>query len=227
MKYIKWKFVIVPDLDKLKGKNAIIQTLYLWMCKFSNEEGCCFPSMQTLADCCWIKKISVLRYIKKMEEIWLIRKENRFKDNEKISNIYYLEIEGGSICEIPGSICEIPGGSIWKIHRTKSTLLTKPTELRKQYLSKDKYNKVIVLEEVEKFLNYWNKTFLEKRKITDDLEKKYLDIRKKVSKEDFIRWFNLYMTAKLKIKEQEWEFKYLLSPIAFLTNVKNWIISYL
>jgi len=91
---------------------------------------------------------------------------------------------------------------------------------------KDK-DKDIYKQEIEKWLNHWNKIFEEKRQVTKDLKDKYISIRKIYNEEEFKKWYNSYKDKKLKIKQEEWEFKYLLSPLSFLTNKKNWFISYL
>jgi hypothetical protein len=54
-----------------------------------------------------------------------------------------------------------------------------------------------------------------------------LRIRKDYTKEEFIKWYNLYKDTKLKVKKEKWEFMYLLSPLTFLTNQTNGFISYL
>ena len=97
----------------------------------------------------------------------------------------------------------------------------------KEYKTKDDKTKEEVKEELQKFIEHWNKIFLEKREVTNKLEEKYLQIRKEYKKDDFKKWYNLYKDTKLKVKKEKWEFMFLLSPLAFLTNQVNWFISYL
>lgn len=76
-------------------------------------------------------------------------------------------------------------------------------------------------EELEKFINYWNNTFWEKRKVTHDLLDSYKTLRKKYTKEELWSWANKYFTDKKDTEKQ-----YLLSPIKFFTQ-KNGLASYL
>jgi len=103
----------------------------------------------------------------------------------------------------------------------------KETKKRVSYVSCDNFQLKDVKIEFEKVISYWNEIFEENRQVTETLQKEYILIRKKYSKEDFRKSINWYMNNKLAIKKQEWKFKYLLSPTAFLKNKKNWFESYL
>ncbi len=78
-----------------------------------------------------------------------------------------------------------------------------------------------IKKELEKFITYWNSTFLEKRQTTPDLLNSYKSLRKKYTKEELWSWANKYFQDNKETEKQ-----YLLSPIKFFTQ-KNWLPSYL
>lgn len=175
MKYTKWSFTTVPNLEQLKWKNPILQTIYLWICKYCNEDGYCFPSQVELSNNCWISVDSCRRYLKELENIWVLARERRYKNNEEITSIYAL-IVGGSTQPVPPSTQPVPPST--ERDGTKSSKLNS--------LTKD-YSK----EEIKNFLenNKYNKKEIIKIEETDNLETKFkktlslfIDFRKKIKK---------------------------------------------
>lgn len=135
MKYQKWQFMVIPNKDIIKGKNPALQCIYMWICSYANENWECFPSINKLEQDCDCSKNTVLKYIKDLVELWILVKENRFKNNEQISNLYNIIIvdkitecnswTGGSATdELPSATVEL-GGSATDEHRTKSNSWTK------------------------------------------------------------------------------------------------------
>jgi len=135
MRYQKWQFLVIPNKDIIKGKNPALQCIYMWICSYANEDWECYPSISRLEEDCDCSKNTVLKYIKELVKLWILVKENRFKSNEQISNLYNIIIvdkiggcngwTGGSATdELPSAADEL-GGSATDEHRTKSTSLTK------------------------------------------------------------------------------------------------------
>lgn len=91
MKYQKGTFVIVPNIQHLKGKPSEMQAIYIWLCHHADENGMCFPSRRILAQesGCGIKTVD--KYLIALEVIGLIEKTVRFGDNgNQTSNEYNL-----------------------------------------------------------------------------------------------------------------------------------------
>lgn len=98
MKYEKGSFITVPNVKHLEGIGPMPQAIYLWLCFFANQDGECFPSRATLAKAAGIKKLHTLdKYIDELIGLGLVIKENRFKENEQVSNNYYLPIIDGGV----------------------------------------------------------------------------------------------------------------------------------
>lgn len=94
MKYKKGTFVVVPNIDILAGKNTEIQTLFMWLCIFADENGQCFPSRKLLAQRCGLGIRTIDKYIDLLVELKLVDKKKRFnkKKNEFSSNLYQVVI---------------------------------------------------------------------------------------------------------------------------------------
>lgn len=130
MNYRKWQFLVVPNKDIIKGKTPQLQAIYMWICSFADDEWQCYPSIQTISDCAWCSRDTVIRKLKDLEELWILIRQHRFNNNEKTSNLYQIRIldgGGSSTQQLPSSTQQL-GGSSTQQHRTKSTLLTKSTK---------------------------------------------------------------------------------------------------
>jgi hypothetical protein len=94
MKYKKGTFVVVPNIDILSGRNTEVQTLFMWLCNFADENGQCFPSRKLLAEKCGLGVRTIDKYIDMLIELRLIEKKKRFnkKKNEFSSNLYQVVI---------------------------------------------------------------------------------------------------------------------------------------
>jgi len=78
-----------------------------------------------------------------------------------------------------------------------------------------------VLEEINNIVIYWNETWKEERKVTPKLQEAYLKVRRDYPKDDIKIALKKYTERKKK------EPDYLLDPIRFFTQSKNWFITYL
>jgi len=92
-----------------------------------------------------------------------------------------------------------------------------------KYQSKDWCSLEEVKVELWKFIDYWNLTYQENRRVTKDLLDIYKVRRKDYIKKDISEWFKSYNVKKKDTDDKQ----FLLSPMWFLTNKKNWLISYL
>ena len=146
MQYKKWTFTTVPNIEYLKWKNPILQVIYMWICKYSNDDWVCFPSVSTLAKNCWTSSNSIRKYLKELEKLGILQRERRFKNNEETSSIYELIIWGTSPAE-GGTAPAEGGGTSPDGNRTKSNYLTKSTELKEKKSKEFKFQSKRELKE--------------------------------------------------------------------------------
>jgi hypothetical protein len=92
MKYKKGTFVVVPNLDILDGKPTELQTLFMWLCSYANDDGQCFPSRKALASKCGVTIKTMDKYLNILIELGLIEKTLRKKvgTKENTSNLYQV-----------------------------------------------------------------------------------------------------------------------------------------
>lgn len=134
MKYAKGTFTVVPNRELLRGLPPTTQALYVWLCSYADENGECYPSRSKLAKDIGGGVRTVDTHLKKLEELGLIEKENRVKNNEKQSNLYQLLIVESSAKIAPPSADIAPPRAISTppsadiAHRTITTEL-QPTQL--------------------------------------------------------------------------------------------------
>lgn len=93
MKYKKGTFVVVP-IGRLETVSATAQALLLWLCKFADEEGTCFPSRKKLSILLNISLRTVDTHIALLIEAGIITKTTRAKrgTKENMSNLYQIII---------------------------------------------------------------------------------------------------------------------------------------
>jgi len=94
-RFNKGEFILVPNKSVLKGMKPQLQCLFMWLCEYSDiDDSTCYPSRKRLASDCGVSLRTIDGYIKELIEAGLISKENRFSDNEKLTNLYtVLELE--------------------------------------------------------------------------------------------------------------------------------------
>ena len=104
MKYNKGTFVIVPNINELALLPPTAQGLYLWICKFSDENGSCYPSRKKLASLLNCDMRTIDKYMQILVDNELIEKTKRKKEgtNENMSNLYQL-----LICSDPSSRLDV------------------------------------------------------------------------------------------------------------------------
>ncbi len=111
---------------KLKGNGIAV---YLCLVRHANNEGTCYPSLNTIAKKCGICRNTVIRTIDKLVELGLIVRERREGPNnqkERTSNLYTIvdisEVEVGGVVQqmhYPSAnvdIREVQGGVVQPLH---------------------------------------------------------------------------------------------------------------
>ena len=79
---------------RIRVGNPLRKLVLIKLADNANDLGECWPSHQHIADQCEISRRSVINHINKLEEMGLLRREYRTKNNEKQSNLYYLTLDG-------------------------------------------------------------------------------------------------------------------------------------
>lgn len=124
MKHEKGSFTTVSNMSAIKGKNPILQTIYMWLCFHADKKGMCFPSQSTIANSCGASIASVNRHVRELEKIGLIKRETRNikGSKEKDTTIYKL----GTLTETVPTLTETvqvlsqrEGGTLTVRERTK------------------------------------------------------------------------------------------------------------
>lgn len=92
MKYKKGSFVVVPNLESIRGKPPEYLSVFFWLCTYSNNDGTCFPSRAKLAKDCGLTDRTVDKYIELLIEDKLIEKKKRKNKTtgEWLSNLYQI-----------------------------------------------------------------------------------------------------------------------------------------
>lgn len=152
MKYQTGTFIIVPNLHLLTGMDSQSQAIFMWLCKYANQQGECFPSIETLRKRTGLSRNTVLDRLERLEDKKLINKLPRHKQGgDKDTNLYQIlihEIEGGSSRDALPLVHGAHEGSAGDAHRTVSSELNpkqgiddgKPSSPRKNWKQEDLMN---------------------------------------------------------------------------------------
>ena len=83
---------MVHSKYRLMEIDAIGQSVFMWLCSHADETGLCWPSISTLAKLCRVCPNTVKDRIRKLEQIGLLQKTPRKKDNSKENdtNLYQV-----------------------------------------------------------------------------------------------------------------------------------------
>lgn len=132
-KYQKGEFLVIPNKHVLAEAKAQIQAVYMWICNFTNEDGECFPSRQTIGRLAGVSESTVDRAIKWLcDKGALIRRKRKSEDGStNLTSIYQLMIVemGGVRVNPPPGVSLNPGG-VRETPITQSTKLNPPNELK-------------------------------------------------------------------------------------------------
>ena len=90
--YIKGSFVIVPNYDWIQLMTGGTVKIYLALCKYSNDQGQCYPSQVTIAKRAGLSRMQVSRAIKELKEMGLITiVPQQRTDGGWTNNLYQLQ----------------------------------------------------------------------------------------------------------------------------------------
>ena len=104
-------FAAMTWASKQKTGSPTRKLILLLLADRANDDGYCWPSLKTIAEDCELKKDSVIRNLKRLENDGFIRIVKRKVDGVYLQNHYVLNLrdgaqnvppEGGSRSEIPG-----------------------------------------------------------------------------------------------------------------------------
>ena len=90
MLFIKGDFVTVPNKGALEGLPAIVQSVFMSICRYANNDGACYPSIETLSVKAGCGRRSVIDAIATLCEKGLLSKDSRQKENK--TNLYHINI---------------------------------------------------------------------------------------------------------------------------------------
>lgn len=91
-KFNKGEFTVVPSKTALKGLKPVLQATYFWLCDHSNDSMESWPSRKTLAAEAGISVDTLDKALKDLVALGLIKKEERYIDNEQATNMYHVMI---------------------------------------------------------------------------------------------------------------------------------------
>ena len=94
MKYKKGTFVVIPNIERLDVLPGLAQAIFLWLCRYANEDGTCFPSRKKLAGHVGCDMRTVDKHLTNMQLLGFISKTTRQKKGtkENMSNLYQIHL---------------------------------------------------------------------------------------------------------------------------------------
>lgn len=202
-KYKKGTFLTIPNKQVLAGMNPNEQVIFFWICNFSNDEGVCFPSRKTLADCAGVSIRTVVNVIDKLIEKGLLNKKERKNGLTNTSNEYQILIAGadeGGADDTRGVVQDVHGGGAYPARGVVHQMHTNSIP--------DELNPTNSIDSMSAFDQFWtvypNKEL--KKRTKEIWEQKRLETKLKEIL-DFIE------EAK---KTDRWKKGYIKQPPAFL-----------
>jgi hypothetical protein len=98
---------------------------YIALCRFADHNTKdCYPGHQKLAETIGASKQTVIRSLKKLEDMKLIEIQRRTEGKQKLTNIYNIlgvvsQVDQGSISGLLGVVSQVDQGSISRLHKHK------------------------------------------------------------------------------------------------------------
>jgi hypothetical protein len=83
IRYSKGSYVIVPNKETLAGLKPALQTVFMWVCSYSDDDGVCFPDRETLAKKAGVSIDTVDKTLAKLCDKKLLRKVPRDHDRRR------------------------------------------------------------------------------------------------------------------------------------------------
>ena len=168
-----------------KVGNPAKKLVLLKLCDNANDKGECWPSLQHIADQCEISRRTAINHVQALADDGYLVVENRFKNNEQISNFYVIDLErkakkGGENSALPPSEKSALGGEIISLGGENSAL--PPSEKSAHRTShsfepvKEPVNKLNTSEvsPVDSIFNHWKARMNHPRARLDDRRKKLI-----------------------------------------------------
>lgn len=76
----------------VKVGNPLRKLVLLKLCDNANDQGECWPSFQHIADQCEISKRSAINHVQALQDEGFLMVKPRFREGEKISNLYFIDL---------------------------------------------------------------------------------------------------------------------------------------
>ena len=125
--YEKGTFITVPNRPKIQGMKSHIQSVYIWLCFHSNQDGESFPSLQTISQESGVSRRGVVNAIRSLEQENLIKKTSRKAGKKNLTNVYKVVIGAyPSAHGAPPSAHGAPPPSAQSTQRTQSNIELNP-----------------------------------------------------------------------------------------------------
>lgn len=83
MKYEKGTFITAPNKNYLRELDTCAQVIYFWLCSYIDDEGVCFPSLDTLAKDAGVSQRTVVNKLPILEKLGVIKRVRRRKKGSK------------------------------------------------------------------------------------------------------------------------------------------------
>jgi hypothetical protein len=115
----------------LRGQLSSVQSVFRWLCDYSDENGLCFPSYTRLAEDAGVTRRTAITAVKHLVRLGALEKTSRFAGKDHTSNLYQIcivEPGGGEMVAPPGEMVALGGGE-------KSVPGTKPTIINQNHLT--------------------------------------------------------------------------------------------
>lgn len=120
MKYEKGSFIILPNKNILTGQPSGVQSVFLWICNFADDQGVCFPSRKKLAQSAGVSLNTLDRSFKKLIELGILKVTPRFTENEQTTNEYQIMFGEGGIRKIDITPTQNEGTELNPLNSTKN-----------------------------------------------------------------------------------------------------------
>lgn len=146
MKYKKGTFIVIPNKDSLKGKPSELQSIYLWLCEHSDDNGKSFPTKNTLAEEAGCSHNTLDKYLSVLVEDGMITIVRRKKKgtNENTSNLYQINLvpkKRQPTTKI-NTTCTTNNGSETNPSVNSNNLITKPPKVEKVFVYEQEMQKL-------------------------------------------------------------------------------------
>jgi len=117
MDYVKGDYFIVPNRSSLRTLPGNVQSVYINICSRADNSGWCYPSYDTIAEDAGVARSTAVEAIKKLEEVGLIEKSHRTKEDGSLSSNGYQLVLGGVVRQADGGS---PPGNLGVVRQATS-----------------------------------------------------------------------------------------------------------